>query len=286
MLYHQLENFCPQIYLLWWSATGLTASIFLIELDRFLAIRYPFKYSLWITKERSMGTCALTQLGSLAVTLAVRISSPNYFACEPLETGQHAVQQPLFLFIVVIPYFICFILSFLCALYVVKALLVQIRRDKKINPGTVGIFAITTTDEVSSREDYLSTSQQRVHRTMSCPARVVDQKGIFPVSASGGRHGSNFGLNLSDLRRDFVSTIKTLAMLFVYLLMSSPLYISAAVHSNCHDSGVCRQFTIYVIIFYHISMLGLAIYPYMWLLLDKQFARKTCGIFTRKTWNL
>lgn len=231
-----------------------------------------------------MGTCALTQLGSLAVTLTVRISSPNYFACEPLETGQHAVQQPLFLFIVVIPYFICFILSFLCALYVVKALLVQIRRDKKINPGTVGIFALTT-DEVSSKEDhqYLSSSQQRVHRTMSCPANVpptADQKQMV------FRHGSNFGLNLSDLRRDFVSTIKTLAMLFVYLLMSSPLYISAAVHSNCHDSGVCRQFTVYVIIFYHISMLGLAIYPYMWLLLDKQFARKTCSIFSRKTFSL
>ena len=34
---------CPQMYPIWWSATGLTASVLLIELDRFLAIRFPLK---------------------------------------------------------------------------------------------------------------------------------------------------------------------------------------------------------------------------------------------------
>ena len=37
---------CLQMYLIWWSSTGLTASVMLIELDRFLAIRYPLKYPL------------------------------------------------------------------------------------------------------------------------------------------------------------------------------------------------------------------------------------------------
>lgn len=116
-LYYEWDNFCPQMYLIWWSATGLSTSIFLIELDRFLAIRFPFKYPLLITKERSLGTCAVTQIGCLAITLAVRIISPNYL---------------LFLFIIVIPYFVCFLLSFLCALYVVKAMLTQKRREKRV----------------------------------------------------------------------------------------------------------------------------------------------------------
>ena len=44
------------------------------------------------------------------------------------------------------------------------------------------------------------------------------------------RHGSNFGLNLTDLKRDFlVATVKTLSMLFIYFIITSPLYISAIV---------------------------------------------------------
>ena len=76
----------------------------------------------------------MTQLGSLAITLAVRIASPVSFACDltVIEKAQEDIQSWLFLFIVVIPYFICFILSLLCALYVVKALLSQIRREKKV----------------------------------------------------------------------------------------------------------------------------------------------------------
>ena len=57
------------MYLIWWSSTGLTASVMLIELDRFLAIRYPLKYPLWITAERSLGACAVAQLGRYVYTL-------------------------------------------------------------------------------------------------------------------------------------------------------------------------------------------------------------------------
>ena len=35
------DSSCPQMYLIWWSATGLTAAVLLIELDRFIAIRFP-----------------------------------------------------------------------------------------------------------------------------------------------------------------------------------------------------------------------------------------------------
>ena len=60
------EEFGPQMYLKWWSATGLTASVFLIELDRFLAIRFPLKYPFFITCERSLGTCAVTVLNYIS----------------------------------------------------------------------------------------------------------------------------------------------------------------------------------------------------------------------------
>ena len=53
------NEFCPQVYLKWWSATGLTASVFIIEFDRFLAIRFPLKYPLIINCERALGTCAV-----------------------------------------------------------------------------------------------------------------------------------------------------------------------------------------------------------------------------------
>ena len=55
------------MYLKWWSATGLTASVFLIELDRFLAIRFPLKYPFFITCERSLGTCAVTVLNYISI---------------------------------------------------------------------------------------------------------------------------------------------------------------------------------------------------------------------------
>lgn len=133
----------------------------------------------------------------------------------------------------------------------------------------------------------LHQQQHRMTRTMSCPARLriedpaAEQRPPIIIADPQFRlfrQGSNFalGLNLEELKRDFKSTIKTLAMLFVYLLMSSPLYISAAVHSNCLEAGDCRQFGVYVIIFYNVSMLGLVIYPYIWLLLDKHFAEKIC----------
>lgn len=74
----------------------------------------------------------MAQLSSLAVTLAVRIASPDAFAQIQLDTAHQEKQRDYFLLIVVIPYFVCFLLSFLCALYVVKALLAQTRRDKQV----------------------------------------------------------------------------------------------------------------------------------------------------------
>ena len=82
----------------------------------------------------------MAQLSSLAVTLAVRIASPDAFAQIQLDTAHQEKQRDYFLLIVVIPYFVCFLLSFLCALYVVKALLAQTRRDKQVKKSKVKIM--------------------------------------------------------------------------------------------------------------------------------------------------
>ena len=121
----------------------------------------------------------------------------------------------------------------------------------------------------------------RKQRTMSCPARVT-------VPGEQLRLGSwsNIG-GFTELRRDFFPTIKTLSMLFIYLLMSSPLCIMTAIFSDCrcHQKGkkefqkleTCDDdFGELFAIFYRVFNFFLIIYPYVWLLLDKQFARKTC----------
>ena len=51
-------------------------------------------------------------------------------------------------------------------------------------------------------------------------------------------------------------------------------YVSAAVHHHCHHNESCQQSEVFFIIFYHVSMLGLVVYPFIWLLLDKSFARR------------
>ena len=118
-----------QLYFIWWSATEITASIFLIELDRFLAIKYPFNYSSYVTVKRSLGACVVTQIGSLVVTLGVQLASD----CQSASGCQDRCRD-LILFLHVIPYFVWFFLSLLCASYVVKALLNQIKRDQRVRP--------------------------------------------------------------------------------------------------------------------------------------------------------
>lgn len=152
---------------------------------------------------------------------------------------------------------------------------------------TLGIMAAHKA--LDSEDDLIKMQEgyHRAHRTMSCPARLrVDDELDKTLPDRFYRHGSNFGITFADMRRDFVPTIKTLALLFLYLLMSSPLYISAAIYSNCVEAGDCHQLGIYVIIFYNLSMLGLVVYPYFWLLLDKQFSRKIIQVFRKNCENM
>ena len=108
-----------QNLLTFWSATSLPVSVLLIELDRFLAIRFPFKYPHLVNSPRSLALCSVTQLGSL-------ITSVTLWGTKTM--GNHNV----FLAIIFIPYSICMAACLGCALYVVKTLIHQIRRDNRV----------------------------------------------------------------------------------------------------------------------------------------------------------
>lgn len=125
---------------------------------------------------------------------------------------------------------------------------------------------------------------------MSCPARL-SQDSQEPVDLNILRHDSNFGLNFSDLRRVcLVATMKTLSMLFIYFLFTSPLYMSAIVleytdsnTDNCKDE---ISIAFKVICFYFVFIVGLVIYPFVWLLLDKPLAKKMLTIMKRSFDNM
>ena len=84
----------------------------------------------------------------MAVTLGAKISSDeNAFLCLPEtpvwltmqlydlwddDKGDEKKIGIYFFVIVVIPYFICFFLSLVCALYVVRAMLNQVRKESKV----------------------------------------------------------------------------------------------------------------------------------------------------------
>ena len=141
------------------------------------------------------------------------------------------------------------------------------------------VIELVEADDFSKDSNFVG----RKHRTMSCPARVTTGE----RSRLGSK--SNFS-GLNDLRRGFVSTIKTLAIIFLYLLMSLPLQMTNLVHGIClkkamvessmllNESVCIDQYVDIFTIFFNIFIFFLAIYPYVWLLLDKRFARKTCGI--------
>ena len=142
---------------------------------------------------------------------------------------------------------------------------------------------------------------------MSCPARL-SQDGRDHLDMINDchqhhhhperfifRHGSNFGLlNFTDLKRDIWPTMKTLSTLFIYFLITSPLYISTVVSVLVSDHKLEQvksdphyeydQRLNRVILCYNVFILGLVVYPYVWLSLDKHFARKMITII-KKTYD-
>ena len=78
------ERECHEMIPMWWSAAGTILATFLIEYDRFLAIRYPLLYPEMISDERSVFACVAAQIGCLCLVLSVRHISPDSFVCEEM----------------------------------------------------------------------------------------------------------------------------------------------------------------------------------------------------------
>ena len=77
-------NMCPEMIPMWWSAAATILATFLIEYDRFLAIRYPLLYPEMVSDERSVFACIASQIGCLSLVLSVRHISPEAFVCEQM----------------------------------------------------------------------------------------------------------------------------------------------------------------------------------------------------------
>ena len=75
---------CPEMIPMWWSAAATILATFLIEYDRFLAIRYPLLYPEMVSDERSVFACIASQIGCLSLVLSVRHISPEAFVCEQM----------------------------------------------------------------------------------------------------------------------------------------------------------------------------------------------------------
>ena len=82
-----------------------------------------------MTDERSLAICLLSQIFCTTITLLVNVALPvsqaHTFQCPPRLRGDVIMQRPLYVYCVVAPYFVSFILSFICALYVVKIAIQQ-----------------------------------------------------------------------------------------------------------------------------------------------------------------
>ena len=78
------DGSCPEMIPMWWSAAGTILATFLIEYDRFLAIKYPLLYPEMVSDERSVFACIACQIGCLCLILAVRHISPESFLCEQM----------------------------------------------------------------------------------------------------------------------------------------------------------------------------------------------------------
>ena len=75
-------NNCHEMIPMWWGAAGTILATFLIEYDRFLAIRYPLLYPEMVSDERSIFACIASQIGCLCFVLTIRHMSPESFLCE------------------------------------------------------------------------------------------------------------------------------------------------------------------------------------------------------------
>ena len=78
-----------------------------------------------VTCRRSLAACLASQVFSVAVAVTVRYTHPETMACPPVRRGEQIMERPLYFKVIVVPYFVCFGLSLVCALYVLRIVILQ-----------------------------------------------------------------------------------------------------------------------------------------------------------------
>ena len=124
---------------------------------------------------------------------------------------------------------------------------------------------------------------------------IKEGRNLFPTfikmpSSSGSIGFMNGGKNtrisasIEDLKSEVRSTIKTLALILLYLLISLPSYITASIHRDCYcnvEDGSnsetlqnCMELRQYIYVFSKASLVGHIAFPCTWLFFDKMYSDK------------
>jgi len=102
---------------------------------------------------------------------------------------------------------------------------------------------------------------------------------------NGGKK-NRISASINDFKSEVRSTIKTLALILMYLLISLPSYITATIHRNCYcqvdDDGTnhaddlqnCKELRQYMYVFSNLSLVGHIAFPCTWLFFDKMYTDK------------
>ena len=104
------------------------------------------------------------------------------------------------------------------------------------------------------------------------------------ATVEGGRKApGKLSTSLEHFKNNVKSTIKTLALILLYLLISLPTYITATIYQDCYclDVGfvqrnlqTCQELRQYLFMFRTLSLLGHIVFPCTWLFFDKMYSDK------------
>jgi len=98
-------------------------------------------------------------------------------------------------------------------------------------------------------------------------------------SSDGGKgHATSLNngkpLTLDDISKNLKSTLNTLSLILIYLGISLPSYVVAAINVNCYATSECLDLHYYIFIFTGVTFLGHLIFPINWILQDKMYTNK------------
>ena len=123
---------------------------------------------------------------------------------------------------------------------------------------------------------------------------IKEGKTLFPTfinitssSAStgllNGGKKNRISASIHDFKSEVRSTIKTLAFILMYFMISLPSYITATIHRNCYchitnddvdDLQNCKELRQYIYVLSNLSLVGHIAFPCTWLFFDKMYSDK------------